>query len=48
MKRSNHHIQSEIGVSEKDPITIPIPLSCVDTGMSSEIEGSGYHSSLLL
>lgn len=46
MKRSNHHIQSEIGVSEKDPI--PIPLSCVDTGMSSEIEGSGYHSSLLL
>ena len=44
MKESNTHIQSKIGVSDKDPISIPI--SCyVDMGMLGEIERSGNHRS---
>ena len=43
MEKSICHTQSEIGVSNKDPI--PTPMSChdVDMGTLGENEGPGYH-----
>ena len=46
-KKLNGHILNKIGVSDKD--LIPTPMSCqVDMGMLGEIEGSRYHSILVM
>ena len=43
MKKSINHIQSKIGVFDKNSILTPISY-CLDMGMLGEIKGSRYHS----